>query len=426
MPRKRPTSCSAAEASGVTARFASAWAARPPGPAALAVSGGSDSVALLRLAAAAGERPAVVTVDHGLRPESAEEAAWVARLARAHGVEHHVLRWQDRPTGGNLQAAAREARYRLIGDWASARGITTVATGHTLDDQAETVLMRLARGSGLDGLAAMRPVVRRDGVNIFRPLLDLGRDALREHLRMVGQDWLEDPGNSDPRFDRIKAREALRHLAPLGLTAERLARTAAHMARAADALEVVLDEWAERHGVLRATGEARMPLQAFADLPEELRLRLLARVLGAVAGRGYRPRFDSLAPLASRLAAREMTRRSLHGCLVRCDAEAIEVFREPGAVAPPVPAGADGTIWDGRWRVTSGQPSAAGLTVAALGDRGLAALDPAATAPEWQSVPRLARLTTPAVWHAGRLIAAPLAGRAAGAGWTAERLPRTW
>ena len=419
MPRKRPSSCSAAEA--VPAAFAPAWEARPPGSFVLAVSGGSDSVALLRLVAATGAAPPVVTVDHGLRPESAIEAAWVGRLSAAHGLEHHVLHWQG-PAPGNLQAAAREARYGLIAEWARVRDISTIVTGHTLDDQAETVLMRLARGSGLDGLAAMRARANRNGVTVFRPLLGLRRAALRAYLRSLGQEWIDDPSNDDLRFDRVKAREALAHLAPLGLTPERLARTAAHMARAADALEDTLDAWAARHMALRPTGEVRIDRGPFAALPEELRLRLLARALGLASGRIYRPRFDALKPLAAGLAAGSDCARSLHGCLVRIGGENVEVFREPAAVARPAPVAAGAADWDGRWRVTGETTAEDGLSVAALGERGLTLVDPAATGDDWRAAPRLARLTTPAVWQGDRLVAAPLAGGRAAAGWRAAHL----
>lgn len=419
----RPIASAAAEVTGVSAAFAAAWARRPAAPAVLAVSGGSDSTALLRLVAASGATPPVVTVDHGLREDSATEAAGVARLCSALGLAHVTLAWRHRAAAGNLQAAAREARYRLIADWAVPRGIGTIVTGHTLDDQAETVLMRLARGSGVDGLAAMRETGHLGEMTLFRPLLGLGRGALRDHLRSLGQAWVEDPSNADRRFDRVKAREALRHLAPLGLTPERLARTAEHMARAADALEAVLDGWAATEVDLRPTGEARIARAAWAGLPDELRLRLLARVLGAVSGQVYRPRFDALAPLDGALRDPVAAGRALHGCLIRPEPDVLLIVREPAAVAPPRPIGSGGADWDGRWRVwPEHAPMPTGLTLGALGEDGLAALDPATVSADWQAAPRLARQTTPAVWHGRRLVAAPLAGSVPAAGWCARRL----
>jgi len=183
-------------------------AALPPGPLGVAISGGGDSTALLLLLHAARRAVLAVTVDHGLRPESAAEAAAVGALCAARGIPHDTLVWAEGPESGNLQARARQARRRLIADWARGRGIGDVALGHTLDDQAETVLLRLARGSGVDGLAAMAAVAEGDGVRWHRPLLGIGRGALRDWLRGEGVAWIDDPSNEDPRFDRVRVRAA--------------------------------------------------------------------------------------------------------------------------------------------------------------------------------------------------------------------------
>lgn len=398
------------------AAFREAWARSPPGAVVLAVSGGGDSMALMHLAAGTGARPPVVTVDHGLRPDSAAEAEAVARAARRLGLEHATLRWEEGP-GGNLQAAARAARYRLIAEWAADRGIATIVTAHTLDDQAETVLMRLMRGSGVDGLAAMRETSVRDGVTLFRPLLGLGRDGLRTWLAGQGIAWHDDPSNEDPRFDRVRVRRAI---AALGLDPARLAATAAHMARAADALDAVLDTWSATHVAMPPTGEATIDAVAFAGLHPELRLRLMARLLQRTGGQVYRPRFDALDPLVAGVTDPGFPGASLHGCLVRRAAGRIAVLREPAAVAPPVPLPADGAEWDGRWRVQPLQhPGDA--TLGALGEAGLAAL-PKAFREGLDPVTRLVALTTPAVWREGTLVAAPAV--APDPAWPVTFIPR--
>ncbi|MCH8169255.1 MAG: tRNA lysidine(34) synthetase TilS, partial [Proteobacteria bacterium] len=178
----------------------------PDGTPGVAISGGGDSTALLIIAARwAGKRGraiAAATVDHGLRRESAAEAAGVAALCARLGIAHRILPAGDlAAAGGNLSAAAREARFALLGDWARARDLSAVLLGHTMDDQAETVLMRLARGSGAEGLAAMQPVLRRDRMLWLRPLLGVRRAALRAVLRDAGIDWVEDPTNQDAHFD---------------------------------------------------------------------------------------------------------------------------------------------------------------------------------------------------------------------------------
>ena len=166
---------------GLASALDAVVAAAPEGEIGVAVSGGGDSMALLLLleeaAARAGRVVAAVTVDHGLRPESGGEAAAVAALCAGRGIAHATCRWGDWDGAGNLLDRARQARRALIADWARGRGIGAVALGHTLDDQAETVVLRLARGSGVDGLAGMAAVVRAEGILWLRPLLGVRRDG---------------------------------------------------------------------------------------------------------------------------------------------------------------------------------------------------------------------------------------------------------
>ena len=181
---------------------------------ALAVSGGSDSVALMVLAArwvqsqADAPNVTVLTVDHGLRPASAEEAAQVGRWARALGLDHAILGWRGAKPSSGLQAAAREARYALMSDWCLEHGAAAIVTAHTANDQAETVMMRLARGSGVDGLAGMMRETLAPWP-VLRPLLGVTRARLRAVLTAAGHDWIDDPSNDDTAFERIRMRQAL-------------------------------------------------------------------------------------------------------------------------------------------------------------------------------------------------------------------------
>lgn len=378
-------------------------AALPPGPLGVAISGGGDSTALLLLLHAARRAVLAVTVDHGLRPESAAEAAAVGALCAARGIPHDTLVWAEGPESGNLQARARQARRRLIADWARGRGIGDVALGHTLDDQAETVLLRLARGSGVDGLAAMAAVAEGDGVRWHRPLLGIGRGALRDWLRGEGVAWIDDPSNEDPRFDRVRVRAALPALAGLGLGARRLAETARAMGRARAALEHGMRALGRTCLVDGGAGDLLLDPAGLAGAPEELRLRLLAAALGWVSGEVYRPR---LARLAAALAAVEGARvghgLTLNGCVLRAHGGRIAIRREPARAAPAVPLAAG--RWDGRWELVGRPPSGEGLTIGALGAGGLAKLG--------GHPPGLARealATTPAIWREGDLVAAPVA-----------------
>jgi len=214
--------------------------------AAVAVSGGSDSMALLRMAHYLWERHekqiVALTVDHGLRPESVGEAKQVAAWCASLGVEHHVLKWAY-DGKGNLSAAAREGRYRLMADFCTSRGIERLYTAHTMDDQAETVLMRFARGSGVDGLAGMATTTPLWGVDVVRPfVLDQSRESLRSFLGEFGQDWIDDPTNDDARYDRVKARELFKHLEPLGISVRSLSGLAQRMKLAKHVLEDQADE----------------------------------------------------------------------------------------------------------------------------------------------------------------------------------------
>lgn len=396
-------------------RFASALAdltgPAPPGALGVAVSGGGDSVALMALAAdwaaARGVALQAVTVDHGLRPSAAAEARAVAAQAAALGLPHAVLIWRwDRR--GNLQDAARRARLRLIGAWARERGLAAVLLGHTRDDVAETLLLRLARGAGVDGLAAMAARREAEGMVWLRPLIGLGRAALRDELRARGLSWAEDPSNEDPRFDRALARAALAALAALGIDAEGLAATAHRLAEARTALEATTAEAAQRIARVGLAGEVAVEAAGLAALPREIARRLVAGTLRWVASADYPPRHEALIDLLARLAAGQDA--TLHGCHVLVAGGTLTFCREAAAVAG-LAAPAPGP-WDGRWRIDG--PPVPGAEIRVLGEEGLA------LCPDWRALgsPRAAVLATPAVWQGRRLLAAPAAGRPAG--WAAR------
>jgi tRNA(Ile)-lysidine synthase len=262
----------------------------------LAVSGGPDSVALMwlmarwRRALANGPRLFAVTVDHGLRNEAAREAREVKRLAQELDLPHRTMRWAgDKPETG-VPAAARTARYRLLAQAARAAGATHVFTAHTRDDQAETLLMRLLRGSGIAGLAAMARETARDDVVLARPLLNVPKSRLVATLNKAKIAFADDPTNRDPAFTRPRLRALLPLLAEEGGDARGLARLAARLARANAAVEVLADG-AERYLALvdRAAQTSRQnagePTASefdagmFAAMPEEIRLRLLMRAI---------------------------------------------------------------------------------------------------------------------------------------------------
>ena len=259
------------------------WKAAPA--LVLAVSGGPDSIALMWLAARwrrsfkRGPRLIAVTVDHGLRPEAAREARNVKRLAQALELEHRTLRWRGAKPKAGLPAAARDARYRLLAQAARQGGATHIVTAHTRDDQAETLLMRMLRGSGITGLAAMARETERDGVRLARPLLEISKAQLLATLNRAKIAFADDPTNRDKSFTRPRLRALMPQLAAEGGDVKSLARLASRLARANAAVEILADG-AERYLALKGADAANgFDAQAFAALPEEIRLRLLKRAI---------------------------------------------------------------------------------------------------------------------------------------------------
>jgi len=306
----------------------------------LAVSGGPDSTALLFLAARwraarkRGPKLIAVTVDHGLRPGSAREAAMVKRLAAGLKVEHRTVRWIGRKPDTGLQEAAREARYRLLVAAAGRAGARHILTAHTLDDQAETVLFRLARGSGLSGLAGIARSSALDGMTLIRPLLDIPKARLLSTLKAANIAFIEDPSNQDPRFARTRLRQLAPALAREGLDAARLAALARRLGRAEQAIARATEQ-ALAHLCRKGSTEPRemvMDGREFAELPAEIALRVLGRAIGQI-GREGPVELGKLERLLAAVlrsgATRSRVRRTLAGAMVTADADIIAVERAP-------------------------------------------------------------------------------------------------
>ncbi|MBN2630758.1 MAG: tRNA lysidine(34) synthetase TilS [Rhodobacteraceae bacterium] len=366
-------------------------------PVGVAVSGGGDSMALLhllhRVAPQAGFVLHAVTVDHGLRPESAAEAAAVAAFCASLGVAHDTLRWGGPDATGNLMDQARRARMRLMADWARSRGIGHIALGHTADDQAESFLINLSRAAGLDGLAGMRAAWTQDGVCWTRPLLGQTRDALRAYLRRNGVEWAEDPSNDNDRFTRVRARRALKALRPLGITVERLTTVIHNLSMAQEAVTAATVQAAG--AIVEKSGTLHLPRDALTLQSPEIRRRLLIGMIRWMNGSDYPPREAQVRHLEQ--ALHDNRDATLGGVRFRVQATAISISREPCAVMGPVPLG---QVWDHRWHVAGPGDG----TVRAVGADGLRQV------PEWRKsgLSRDAALVCPAVWQGETLLAAPL------------------
>jgi tRNA(Ile)-lysidine synthase len=402
------------------------WSAYPS--IALAVSGGADSVSLmllvrmwLDLTQAACPQITVLTVDHGLRDASAAEAEWVKSIAGALGFRHETLRWDGEKPSADLQAEARRARYALLTGYCREANVPALATAHTSDDQAETVLMRVARGSGVDGLSAMDGVSRRNGIDILRPFLGIPRRRIEAFLRAHGQPWLDDPSNEDDRFERVRVRRMLRAAPSLGLAPAALALSARRLRRARDALDAAATEFLAANASLYPAGYADIGLPQLFHVPEEIGLRALGRTVTVIGGGTGVPL--RLSKLEACFEALRNGRRgaTLGGCRLLAKADRLLVIREIGRMsripAQPVRPG-ETTIWDGRFTISYAPDEAHPALLRTLDHEGYRAIR--AANGHFGKTPGVAALTLPSLWTGATLRYAAFASFAGPppAGWS--------
>lgn len=366
----------------------------------VAVSGGGDSLALLhaskRWSDQTGVPIAAVTVDHNLRDAARAEAEQVATLCADWGIAHDILTWDGWDGQGNLQSMARDARYRLMAGWACSKSVAAIMLGHTNTDVAETFLMRLARKAGVDGLAAMDKVFERDGIQWSRPFIHETRDDLRAYLREHDIDWIDDPSNDDTRFDRVKARQALTALAPLGIDEEALGQAAHNIGIGKSALAHYTAEAAQTHVSVNA---GVLTLRRRPPLPVEIERRLLMKALQWVGRLPYPPRATTLQEVEAALTTADKT--TAGGCIILRQKRDLVVFRELQAVKSCVCSTTD--LWDAHWSLDG--PHDPPLQIKALGEA-------ISDVPGWRDtgLPRAALMATPAIFDGNTLIAAPVAG----------------
>ncbi len=383
---------------------------------AVAVSGGTDSLCLAflagRWAKRRGGRVWGLTVDHGLRPESAGEARRVGGWLDAEGISHRILVWQGPKPRTGLQAAARRARYGLMSSWCRDAGVLHLLLAHTLDDQAETFLLRLGSGSGPDGLAAMAAIRETPDVRLLRPLLGVRKPSLAAALAARGQEWIEDPSNRDPAFARTRIRQAM---SDGGLEAAQLARSARRFGRARVALETAATQVLARSAFVHPAGFARLDRLALGKAPEEVGLRAFSRVLTAIGGRDYGPKLKKLERLYGDLMTETGQSGTLGGCRVIAEAEKFLVCRETRGLPDPVAVRPGLRLtWDRRFSIAFSGDIHADRTgpggncfLRGLGRRGWS--DIVRIRPELRRtpIPGPARLSLPAVFDDDGVLLAP-------------------
>ena len=382
---------------------------------AVAVSGGADSLCLAVLLHKIQPIVALI-VDHGLRPESANEAQQTFEKLQALGMQSEILVWRhDKVPTGNIQAAARESRYELMRDWCKRHQIKFLCTAHHMDDQAETVLLRLARGSGVYGLAGMSE--KRDlgeGVVLVRPVLDVSKQRLVAALMEQNLEWVDDPSNQNAAFDRVKVRNFLANPPLEGLRADRLAATAERLRRSRKALEFYQHRWLLDAVEFFDEGYAVLDRRQFVDVPEDISLRAMNSVIQFAGGGGYAPRFEKLLRLTDALLDENFKGYTLSGVqFTPLSACQILVSREKSALAPPETIDEGNLVWDNRFSVdVSNCSSEHNLLIGPLEDHFRSRPDEDLTDLKEMidNIPKVVLPTLPAFFEGERLIAVPHLG----------------
>ncbi len=334
---------------------------------ALAVSGGSDSMALALLSRdwvrRRKGRAIALIVDHGLRADAAAEARLVGRRLDALGLPHRILRWTGAKPASGIQAAARAARYALLAGWCRRNGALHLLTAHQCDDQAETVAMRIAHRSGEAGLAAMSLVAARDGVRLVRPLLALYRRELRAFVAAYGVAWVDDPSNEDDRFERIRVRRALK-----AADTKRMLRRAATAGAARETRDDAVADLLARMRPM-PEGWLALPPELFADAALPVARDALRRCLLCIGGDEHAPRGERLDRLLAALREPGGFRgRTLGGCRIVGWRGSLLICREPAAIEPAVRIARGGPLrWDRRFELRFGDAGIAGYTIRPLG-----------------------------------------------------------
>ena len=337
---------------------------------AVAVSGGGDSMALALLVRdwvkAHGGEVIAYTVNHGLRAESAAEASKVSALLKEKGIAHEILTWEGEKPSTHIQELAREARYKLLTDTCRKRGFAFLAVAHNLEDQTETFWMRLAHGSGLDGLAGMAAARDADGVKIIRPVLGFTRTELRATCEQHAIEWIEDPSNKNDKYLRVKLREFEAVLAGEGFTPARLAQTMQKLEESREAIQVMTTEAFRTCVQMHPEGYVTLNTQQWQKSPREIQRRVLMQALSAVSPQDYPLGSEAVETTRLELQTAGFAGKTLGGCEIFPAQGGYFVFvREAAIVEGPVPA-AEGKVWDNRF-VISGIDAGATLTIGALG-----------------------------------------------------------
>jgi tRNA(Ile)-lysidine synthase len=340
-----------------------------------------------------GGRLTALTVDHGLRPESADEAKQVGLWLAARGIDHRILRWGGDKPSTAIQTKARQARYDLMEEWCRLNDVTTLAVGHQRHDQAETFLLRLMHGSGLDGLASMAAKRRLGDVSLIRPLLSVSKQRVLATLAERDQPFIADPSNRNPKYERVRVRRLMDEIAvseeAIAATVKTLGQTRASMERVMDRAETLL--------VSRdPMGFAVVDYQGLLQLPAEIAVRVMSRLIRQIGGKRYPPNMDCVLRLLIKGTG------TLSGCRIEQRPDGVSLLcRENRGIEPLKPVIPGGRVeWDGRFIIDTKPDCPAGALVGALGVDGWKQIKDRVSA----VIPLSIRATLPAIWVQDKVV----------------------
>ncbi|MGV8948311.1 MAG: tRNA lysidine(34) synthetase TilS [Candidatus Paracaedibacter sp.] len=379
----------------------------PPPTLAIATSGGPDSLALALLAHQwainQGGKAFAITVDHLLREDSTAEAHQVKAWLETRGIEHHILTWQrddkNEPLQTAIQATAREARYQMLGQWCKDHGIKHLLTAHHAQDQLETFMIRLAKGSGLKGLTSTQGEVLTNFGRILRPLLSLDANRLKATLKAFNQPFLLDPSNENEDFARVRWRQLLPSLSAEGLTPMTIQETLARLNHAQRLVDQHISDLLHEHVSLSFYGYATLKKEALKESPEAFE-EMLKRILATIGTRDYPVRRQAIHRAIEAMNAGQSF--TLGGCQIIHKTNEFWIVREPAAVGENIPVKQPGIyLWDHRFRVdvSEGVP----CRIAALREGGIQKLG-AEAKQSVEHIPYIVMQTLPALWQEEKLL----------------------
>jgi tRNA(Ile)-lysidine synthase len=378
---------------------------------AVAVSGGADSMALCLLLAdwAKNNQHSIValTVDHGLRNDAEKEALKVSKWLAVWGINHKILSWDGEKPITGIQAAARNARYSLMAQWCRENKHTVLMTAHHLEDQVETFLLRAERGSGLDGLASMNPIVGLEGVMLIRPLLGISKTFLRKFLIERQQIWIEDPSNNSLAFQRTRIRRLVGKLEQRGLLPRTIFKLVEHFANLRQQFSEVVKVFCERAVRILPESYGVVHLEALKYLPDPIMERVLVQIISELSGNIYPPRRERIKHSMEKIKSIEMPNFTLGGCRFILEGSTVIVCRDQRSITVKKVVAGDDFNWDGLFDVEISGPRGAVGKLGALGEKGWVEI--VRKCPELKkiSVPHPVRITLPTLFDDNGVVEVP-------------------